>query len=331
VSQGAALDGARVLITGGLGFIGSNLARRCVELGARVTIYDSLDPRGGGNVHNADEIRDAVTLVQADIRRPDDLAAALQSQQLVFHCAAFTSHAGSMQEPFEDLDVNCRGTLTLLEAVRRFNPEARVVSIGTSTQIGRMRSSPVDEWHPEFPLDLYSAHRSLAEKYVLIYGEAHRLATCVIRFANVYGPRAHVRSSRFGFMNFFIGLALQDREVTVFGEGLQMRNVLFVDDCVEALVIAASRPEALGQVFFATGDEQYSVATIASRIVAVVGRGRVRHVPWPADKAAIEVGDAVISNRRIKDALGWQPKSELDAGLAATRDYFQPRMNVYLE
>ncbi len=324
------LKDSRVLITGGLGFIGSNLARRCVELGATVTVYDALDPHGGGNIHNADDIRNAVTLVQGDVRRSDDLATAVRLQDLVFHCAASTSHAGSMEEPFEDLDINCRGTLTLLEVVRRVNPEARLVSIGTSTQTGRMRFSPVTEVHPEFPLDLYSAHRSLAEKQVLIYAQVHRLAACVVRFANVYGPRAHVRTSRFGFMNFFIGLALQDRDVTVFGDGAQMRNVLFVGDAVEALLTAATHEEAVGEVFFATADSQYSVSIIAERIVALMGSGRVRHVPWPKEKAAIEVGDAVISNQRIKQVLGWRPQYDLDAGLAATRDYFRPRLADYL-
>lgn len=325
------LTDQHILITGGLGFIGSNLARRCVELGAVVTIYDSLEPSAGGNVHNADDIRDAVTLVRADVRQADDLARTVQAQQMIFHCAASTSHGGSMEEPFGDLDNNCRGTLAVLEAVRRHNPEARVVSVGTSTQIGRMQYSPVDESHPEFPLDLYSAHRSLAEKYALIYAHAHGLAASVIRFANVYGPRAHIRTSRFGFMNFFVGLALQDQDLTVYGDGRQLRNVLFVEDAVEALLAAALRPEAVGQVFFATGDEQHSVAAIASRIVQVMGKGRVCEVPWPKDKEAIEIGDAVISSQRIKEVLGWRPRHDLDGGLAVTRDYFAPRLQDYLE
>jgi UDP-glucose 4-epimerase len=235
-----------------------------------------------------------------------------------------------MQEPFEDLDVNCRGTLSLLEAIRRHNPAIRIVSIGTSTQIGRMQLNPVDESHPEFPLDLYSAHRSLAEKYVLIYAHAYGIPASVVRFGNVYGPRAHIRSSRFGFINFFIGQALRGHELTVFGEGNQLRNVLFVDDGVDALLTAATSDAAIGKVLFATSDTQYSVSSIARHIVDVMEAGGVRHVPWPVEKAATEVGDAVITNRRIK-ALGWCPRYDLREGLALTRDYFQPRLKDYLE
>ena len=324
------LRDSSVLITGGLGFIGSNLVQRCLTLGARVTICDSLHPGAGGNTHNADGFRGAVTILPTDIRQADALAQALRSQDIVFHCAATTSHAGSMQEPFEDLDVNCRGTLCLMEAVRRSNPTILVVSIGTSTQIGRMQFKPVDESHPEFPLDLYSAHRSLAEKYVLIYAHAHGIPSTVVRFGNVYGPRAHIRSSRFGFINFFIGQALRGNDLTVFGDGSQLRNVLFVEDGIDALLTAATSDEAIGRVFFATSDEQYSVSSIAQHIVEVMAAGGVRHVPWPAEKAATEVGDAVITNQRIK-ALGWCPRYDLRAGLALTRDYFRPRLKDYLE
>ena len=330
MSQLSDLRDSRILITGGLGFIGSNLARRCLTLGARVTICDSLHRGAGGNIHNVDDFRDAVTILAADIRQSDALARVLPSHDMVFHCAATTSHAGSMEEPFEDLDVNCRGTLSLMDAVRRVNPAIRVVSIGTSTQIGRMQFKPVDESHPEFPLDLYSAHRSLAEKYVLIYAQAHGVPATVVRFGNVYGPRAHIRSSRFGFINFFIGQALRGNDLTVFGDGNQLRNVLFVEDGVDALLTAATSDEAVGKVFFATSDEQHSVSSIARHIVDAMEAGDVRHVPWPAEKAATEVGDAVITNQRIK-ALGWCPRHDLRAGLVITRDYFQPRLKDYLE
>src|SRR6185369_7130275 len=185
-----ALKDKRVLITGGLGFIGSNLAIRCLELGASVTIYDMLDPRSGGNMYNIAPVESDVRVVLNDIRNFEGVSACIRGHDLLFSCAAYTSHPNSMKEPMIDIDVNCKGVINLLEAVRRFNPECRVVHVGTSTQIGRMVTSPIDENHSEFPLDIYSANKSVSEKYVLIYGTAYGLDTSVVRLANVYGPRS---------------------------------------------------------------------------------------------------------------------------------------------
>src|SRR5436309_14564493 len=163
------LKGRRVMITGGLGFIGSHLAHRCLELGAEVTIYDCLDPRSGGNMYNVHAIEDSLNIVLNDIRNFEGVSAAIRNQHVLFNCAAYTSHPNSMKEPLIDIDVNCKGVINLLEAARRFNPEAKIVHIGTSTQIGKMRREPIDEDHPEYPVDIYSANKSASEKYVLIY------------------------------------------------------------------------------------------------------------------------------------------------------------------
>jgi UDP-glucose 4-epimerase len=323
------LRGRRVLITGGLGFIGSNLAHRCIELGARVTIYDFLDPRSGGNMYNVYGIEDSIEIIANDVRYFDGLTAAIRHKDVIFNCAAYTSHPQSMTDPLTDIDVNCKGTINLLEAVRRFNPDAKVVHIGTSTQIGRLRFDEVTEDHPEFPVDIYSANKSASEKYVLVYGNAYRLRTTVIRLANNFGPRSNIRSADFGFMNYFIGLALRGRDLTVFGEGKQLRNVSFVDDSVEALLLAALNEAATGSVLFAVADGQHSVAEIADAICTNIG-GTVRFVEWPKDREAIEIGDAVISNRRIKSALGWRPRTDLATGLQATRQYFAGALNRYL-
>lgn len=323
------LKGRRVLITGGLGFIGSNLAVRCLELGASVTIYDMLDPRSGGNMENVRAIEKDVRIELNDIRNFEGVSSVIRAHDLLFSCAAFTSHPNSMKEPMIDIDVNCKGVINLLEAIRRFNPECRIVQIGTSTQIGRMLSSPIDENHPEFPVDIYSANKSASEKYVLIYGSAYGLDTTVVRLANVYGPRSNIRSPDFGFMNYFIGLGLQNKEITVFGEGKQVRTITYVGDVVEALILAGASEKSRGQVFFAVGDQQHDVSQIASAIVSVIG-GRVRFVEWPRDREAIEIGDAVISNHRIASTLGWKATIDLETGLALTREYFQDKLKPYL-
>jgi UDP-glucose 4-epimerase len=235
-----------------------------------------------------------------------------------------------MKEPLVDIDVNCKAVINILEAVRRFNRDCKVVHVGTSTQIGRMVFNPVTETHPEFPLDIYSADKSASEKYVLIYGQAYGLQTTSVRLANVFGPRSNIRSPEFGFMNYFIGLGLQKKTISVFGEGRQLRTITYVDDVVEALVCAATDPAANGETFFAVGDSQYSVADIGAAIVEVIG-GRLQFVEWPRDREVIEIGDAVISNEKIRRVLGWQAGVSLHAGLEKTRDYFVPVLKRYLE
>jgi UDP-glucose 4-epimerase len=274
-------------------------------------------------------VEDDVEVILNDIRNFEGLCSCIRKKEVVFHCAAYTSHPNSMREPLVDIDVNCKGTTYLLEAMRRFNKEAKLVHVGTSTQIGKMHASPIDEWHSEFPVDIYSANKVASEKYVLIYSTAYGLRSTVVRLANTFGPRSNIRSAEFGFMNYFIGLALQNKVIQVFGSGTQRRNINYVDDVVDALMLAAASEASNGQVYFAVGQDQCSVREIADAIVTSMG-GRVQMVPWPHDREVIEVGDAVFNNDKIRRELKWMPQIGLAGGLVATRDYFQPRLKSYL-
>jgi UDP-glucose 4-epimerase len=324
------MKGQRVLITGGLGFIGSNLARQCLELGAQVSIYDCLDPRSGGNIFNVHDIRDSVEIMFNDIRSFEGLNSAIAGKDVIFNCAAYTSHPNSMKEPLIDVDVNCKGVINLLEAARHSNAAAKIVHIGTSTQIGRMHFNPVTELHPEFPFDIYSANKSVSEKYVLIYSSAYQMRTTVVRLANVFGPRSNIKNSDFGFINYFIGLALQGKELTVFGKGDQLRNISYVEDCTTALILASQSEASNGEVFFAAADQQYNVAEIAGEITSTIG-GAVKFIEWPKDREVIEIGDAVISNEKIKSELGWVPRWDLQEGLIKTQEYFTSCLSEYLD
>lgn len=326
----SSMKGKNVLITGGLGFIGSNLAHRCLELGALVTILDCLDPHSGGNLYNINGINDSIELVLSDVLNFDEVSRVILDKDVLYNCAASTSHPFSMKEPWIDLDVNCRGVINLLEAARRFNKEMKFVHIGTSTQLGKLRFRPADENHPEFPLDIYSANKSVSEKYVLVYGAAYNMPVTVIRFPNVFGPRASIHSSDFTFVNYFIGLALQDKAITIYGEGAQLRNVVYVDDCVNALIMAALSQRANGEVFFASGDEHFSVAEIGKTIVKHIGSGRVKLVPWPKEREVTEIGDAVLSNEKIKMVLGWAPGHNFAEGLNKTGLFYKQCLNKYL-
>jgi UDP-glucose 4-epimerase len=326
----SSLKGQRILITGGLGFIGSNLARKCLELGAQVTVYDCLDPRSGGNMHNVHDIEGSIEIILNDIRNFDGVSACIRNKDVLFSCAAYTSHPNSMLEPLTDIDINCKGIINLLEAARRFNPRLKIVHVASSTQIGKMHINPVDELHPEFPMDIYSANKVVSEKYVLIYHSAFGLATSVVRLANTFGPRANIRNSDLGFINYFIGLALQGKDLTVFGEGEQMRNISYVDDCASALILASQSERSNGEVFFAVSDRQYSIIEIARTITNVIGKSGVKFVEWPKDRQIIEFGDAIISNRKIKETLGWSPEWDLARGLGPTKAYYETCLEKYL-
>ena len=319
----------RILITGGLGFIGSNLVKRCLEIGMKVTIYDNLDPNSGGKLFNIDPLRKDVELIIGDISNFDQLVQTVMGKDVIINCAASTSHPYSMREPWLNLDVNSRGVINLLEAIKKVNPEVSFVHVGTTTQLGPLHYTPADEHHPEFPTDMYSANKTVAEKYVLLYARAYGLKASVIRLPNTYGPRAAIHSPEFTFNNFFVGLALQQRAITVYKPGGQLRNVLYVDDAVEALLEATQSEESDGETFFAVGNDHISVKEIAEKTCEMLG-GSVQMIDWPKERKAIEIGDAVYSNQKIKERLAWEPKVSFEDGLMLTGQYFDTCLNKYL-
>jgi UDP-glucose 4-epimerase len=299
-------------------------------LGAEVTIFDCLDPRSGGNLHNIHKIKDLVKLRYHDILNFDQISQEVTNKDVIVNCAASTSHPFSMKEPWIDLDVNSRGVINLLEAARRFNRDVKLIHLGTSTQLGKLHYYPADEKHPEFPTDINSANKSASEKFVLIYANTYQMKATVIRLTNVFGPRASIHSPEFTFNNYFVGLALQGKEITVFGDGKQLRNTIYVDDAVEAIILASQSDKTDKETFFVAGDKHYSVAQIAEATVKYIGSGKVTFVDWPKDRKAIEVGDAIISNQKIKEILNWSPQYDLKKGLIQTRAYFESCLDEYL-
>ena len=319
-----------VLITGGLGFIGSNLAKKCVDMGHDVSILDSLDPNSGGNLFNIYDIQKKVKIISADISIYEDILESVKNCELIFNCAASTSHLQSMKTPWENLSTNAKGVMNILEAIRRHNPMAKLIHISTTTQMGKLNYEPADESHSEFPTDIYSANKMVSEKYCLIYSNAFGIQSVVLRLCNVFGPRAAINSPNFTFNNYFIGLAMQNMLITVYKPGTQLRNILYVDDVVDALLAASTSSKAVGKSLLAVGDQHYSVKKIAEKTCKIMG-GRLRMIDWPKDRELIEIGNATFTNKEIKKILKWEPKISLTKGLNLTKDYFHDKLEKYIK
>lgn len=309
----------KILIIGGAGFLGANLVRRCLtESESEVTVLDSLDPHLYATTRNLFAVWDKISFIRGDLRDETLLARIVQGQDIIFNCAAQTSHPLSIQYPLLDAEINCLGNIKLLEAVRLLNKDSVVVYTSSSTVIGKALHEVVDEDHWERPLEIYSANKGVAEKYYRIYHTIHDLNTIVLRFANLYGPYGK-GYPEFGFINYFIHLAWQNQEIRVFGTGQQMRNVMFVDDASNILWQVAQEKRLVGETYFATGTEHLSVAEIAEKIVSVFGRGSVTFIDWPEGRRKIEVEDVKFSSARLRAATGWQPSYDFVSGLQATK------------
>lgn len=312
-----------VLIIGGAGFVGANLVRRCLaEDDVRVTVLDSLDPHLYATVRNLNEVWQRIHFVRGDMRDDTLLADVVQNQDIIFNCAAQTSHPLSIQFPLLDADINCLGNLKLLESIRLLNSTARIVYTSSSTVIGKAKERVVNKDHPEHPLEIYSANKLVAEKYYRIYHTLHDLKTVTLRFANLFGPYGK-GYPEFGFINYFIHQARTDQEIEIFGSGSQTRNVLYVEDAVDVLWKAAHEPRVVGQRYFATSQEHLSVREIAETIVRVFQSGKLKDVEWPKQRKRIEVSDAVFTSKRLRSVLDWEPRYNFISGLQRTKSIIE--------
>jgi UDP-glucose 4-epimerase len=323
------LRGRRALVTGGLGFIGSNLARRLAGAGAEVVLVDALVPEHGGSWANVAGIEDRVTVVELDIRDEFRLPDLVRGQDFVFNLAGQTSHIDSMEDPFTDLEMNCRSQLALLEACRRYNGDAKVVFAGTRQIYGRPQYLPVDERHPIAPVDVNGIHKEAAERYHLLYGEVYGLRVCVLRLTNTYGPRMRVKDARQTFLGCWLRAAVTGDELLVYGDGSQRRDFTYVDDAVEAFVLAATREEADGEIFNLGDERPIALRDLAELVVALNGGGSYRLVPFPPDRLAIDIGDYFADASKIRQRLGWRPGVSLEEGLARSLAFYRQHGAVY--
>jgi UDP-glucose 4-epimerase len=314
---------ADVLVTGGLGFIGSSLARRLVGLGAKVTLVDSLIPEYGGNVFNVHDIRDRVTVNIADVRDPHAMACLVQGRHFLFNLAGQTSHLDSMTDPLTDLNINTAAQLYILEACRRHNADVKIVFASTRQIYGRPQYLPVDEKHPLQPVDVNGVNKLAGESYHLLYNNVHNVRSSVLRLTNTYGPGMRVKDARQTFLGIWIRHVIEGRPIQVFGTGTQQRDFNFIDDVVDALLLAAANPASEGQVFNLGHTEHITLGDLAALLVDLHPGARFDIVPFPADREAIDIGDYYSDFGKIDTALGWRPRVLLREGVARTLEYYK--------
>lgn len=328
-SPNAAFRGRRALITGGLGFIGSNLARRLVRLGAEVTLVDSLIPEYGGNLRNLAGLEGRVHLNISDVRDRHSLPVFVRDQHFLFNLAGQTSHMDSMQDPETDLEINARAQLSILEACRRVNPSIRVVFASTRQIYGRPDALPVNEQHPLRPVDVNGINKLAGEHYHLLYHRVHGVRSTVLRLTNTIGPRMRVKDARQTFVGVWIRALIEGRAFEVWG-GEQLRDFTYVDDCVDALLRAASHPSAEGEVFNLGGPPPVSLARLAELLVEVNGGGEFQVRSFPADRRKIDIGDFYADWSRIREKLGWRPRTSLVAALRRTLAFYRKEWPHYV-
>jgi UDP-glucose 4-epimerase len=323
--------GRRVLITGGLGFIGSNLARALVSLGADVMLVDSLISDYGGNLFNIDGLESSLRINVADVRQESTMNYLVRGKEVIFNLAGQVSHIDSMRDPHTDLDINCRSQLSLLEACRRNNPDAKVVYAGTRQVYGKPDYLPVTEDHLVRPTDVNGINKAAGENYHLVYNNVFGVRACSLRLTNVYGPRQLIKHNRQGFIGWFIRLAIEDREIQIYGDGSQVRDFVYVDDAADAFLRAGASDACNGQVFNVGGSEPISHKNLVDLLVATAGTGRARMVEWPAEKKKIDIGSFYADSSRFARTTGWRAQVTLADGLARTVAFYREHFAHYVD
>jgi UDP-glucose 4-epimerase len=321
--------GTQVLITGGLGFIGSNLARRLVDLGAEVTVVDSLIPDYGGNLYNVEGIRNRIQVNVSDVRDTHSLRHLVQGKDYLFNLAGQTSHLDSMTNPMPDLEINCQAQISILETCRAGNPKIKIVFASTRQIYGRPLQLPVPETHPLSPVDVNGINKMAGELYHLLYNNVYGIPATALRLTNTIGPRMRIKDARQTFVGLWVRQLLEGKPISVWG-GKQLRDFTDVEDAVDAFLAAAANPATNGQVYNLGGSEVIDLAGLAKLMVEINGSGEYELREFPADRRAIDIGDYYADFSKIRTALGWEPRRTLRDTIESTLDYFRSAMPHYL-
>jgi len=319
----------KVLITGGLGFIGSNLAIRLVDLGAKVTLVDSLIPQYGGNLWNIEPIKDRVKVNISDVRDEHSMKYLVDGQDYLFNLAGQTSHIDSMEDPQTDLEINAVAQLKILEACRHYNPDIKLVFASTRQIYGKPISIPVDESHPLRPVDVNGINKMAGEQYHLVYNQVYGIRSSILRLTNTYGPRMRVKDARQTFLGIWIRRIIEGKPITIYGDGSQLRDFNYVDDVVDALMLAAASEKTNGQIYNLGAADTLSLTDTAKLLVDLNQSGMYEYIPFPENRKVIDIGDYSGNYDKIKQELGWQPRVSLEEGLKRTLSFYKSNYTHY--
>jgi UDP-glucose 4-epimerase len=321
--------GKKILISGGLGFIGSTLAIRLVELGAQVALLDAFIPELGANPFNIEPVQDRVEVVKGNLGHRSLTDPLVKGKDVIFNIGMHSCHLKSMTDPLFDLETNVIPQVHFLESLRANNPQARVVYIGTRAQFGQALTIPITEDTPPNPKDIYAASKQVVEWYHLLFQKISGLQVTSIRLGNTYGPRHQMRHAQYGVQNFLIRLALEDQEIKIFGDGSQKREMIYIDDIVSCLLLLGENPRCIDQVYCVGSAESITFLQLVEAIIRACGSGRYVHVPWPEDRKSIEVGDVVTDFGKLTEHTGWKPTTLLADGLQKTADFYRKNRRHY--
>lgn len=320
----------RIVITGGLGFLGSTLALRLADAGARVTVIDNLHPLYGGNLFNIADAQDRIEVVVDDIRNLDVMGPLIARADIMFHLAGQVSYIDSLSMPYEDLDLNAKATLGILECCRKSNPTLRILFSSTRMTYGKAEVPILSETSPTNPLSLYGIHKLTAEKYLLMYYKDFGIPSTVLRLTNPYGPRQQIKHSKYSVVGWFVRQAMEGKTIKIFGDGAQLRDYVFVDDIVTAMIGCASGPVAVGEVVNVGSGQSTRFRDMVSTVIDCVSRGRMEFVPWPDDYERVETGDIAVDISKLKSLTAWQPRWTLQDGIRQTFEYYSKHGSRYV-
>lgn len=324
------LTGARILITGGLGFIGSSIAHEVVDIAESVTLYDACIDPFGWNKANIKGIENKIHFVKGDVRDRDLLTNHISGKTHIFHCAGQVGRLISMKDPVYDLEVNGIGMLNLLEAVRDKSPEARVIYTGSRGQVGESEYLPVDEKHSDKPTDNYGISKLVAEKYLLLYNKVYGIHTVSLRLNNAYGPRCQMKHGHYGVLNLFIRKAMLGEEIHVFGDGSQTRDYVYIDDIVNAIILSAVDDKASGEIFYVGSGEETKFLDMVNSVIEEVGSGTFIHCPFPDNLAKIDIKRFYVSCKKLENKLSWKNQTNLKDGIHKTVSFYKKRLQEYV-
>ena len=320
----------KILITGGLGFIGSNLTRRLVEYENMITVVDSLIPEYGGNLRNLHDIQDKIKISLSDVRDAPRINDLIKGHDYLFNLAGQTSHLDSMHDPITDLDINAKAQLSILEACRKYNPNIRIVFASTRQIYGKPKYLPVDEKHPNNPVDVNGINKIAGEQYHILYQEVYGIASSVLRLTNTYGPRMRIKDARQTFLGIWLRNLLEGKSIQVFGDGKQRRDYNYVEDVLDALLIAATAENAIGKVYNLGAPDPLSLEDTAKIMCQGIAGSDYQMIPFPEDRKAIDVGDFICDYTAFRNQFGWEPKVNFEEGIQRSLEYFQNEIEYYI-